>query len=143
MKPLTIMAALLGLTLAASAADPKPAPAPAPAPKTDTPKKAAEPKAEKVMPMHHKADEIDTTAMTFTYTTEKGTKVVNKITDKTIIMQGDKPAKFTDIKVGDVISGSHIKKSDTEYEVVKITKFAAAPEKKAPEPKTPEPAKKK
>lgn len=140
MKPLTIMAALLGLTLAAFAAEPKTDPAPTP--KTETPVKPAAPKAGKEVPMNHKVDEVDTTAMTFSYTTAKGAKVVNKLTDKTTITQEGKPAKFTDIKAGDMIAGTRIKKSDTEYEVVKITKFGPPKEKKAPAPKITEPAKK-
>ena len=45
------------------------------------------------------------------------------VTAKTEINNGDKSAKFKDIKVGDFVSGLRLKKSDTEYEVVKITKF--------------------
>jgi hypothetical protein len=41
-----------------------------------------------------------------------------------------KPAKFEDIKVGDWVSGTRLKKSDTEYEVLKITKFGPKTEKK-------------
>ena len=45
-------------------------------------------------------------------------------------MNVGKPAKFEDVKVGDWVSGLRIKKSDTEYEVVKITKFGPKTEKK-------------
>lgn len=137
MKSLSLLAAtLLGLTLAASAA---PAAAPA-APAKPAAKVEAAPKADKPMPMNHKVDTIDEAAKTFTYTTEKGTKVVNKITATTVIQQGDKPAQFSDIKPGDVVSGLHIKKSDTEYEIVKITKFGPKAPKAEKEAKTATPA---
>lgn len=73
--------------------------------------------------MHNKVDAIDAAAKTFSYTTKAGKKVVNKVTGNTTIMQGDKPAQFSDVKVGDTISGSHKKISATEYEIIKITKF--------------------
>ncbi|MDB6080581.1 MAG: hypothetical protein JWO82_4328 [Akkermansiaceae bacterium] len=129
MKPLLLTAALLGLTFSVQAADPavKPAPAPKTAPAAPGTKKADPPKTEdKPMPMNHKVDSIDAAAKTFTYTTKKGTKVVHTVTEKTEIFQGDKPATFADIKVGDTVSGLHIKHSDTAYEVVKITKFGPA-----------------
>lgn len=129
MKPLLLTAALLGLTLSVQAADPAPKTAPTPktAPAAPGTKKAEAPKTEeKPLPMNHKVDSIDAAAKTFTYTTKKGVKVVHTVTDKTEILQGDKPATFADIKVGDTVSGLHIKHSDTAYEVVKITKFGPA-----------------
>ena len=42
------------------------------------------------------------------------------VTDKTEIKNGYAVAKFEDIKVGDFVSGSRLKKSETEYELVKI-----------------------
>ena len=106
----------------------KPADAPKAAdpakPKGDKPKadKAA---ADKPLPMNARADEIDAAGKSFTQNTKDGKKVKNVVTDKTEIKNGDKDAKFEDIKVGDTVAGSRIKKSDTEYEVVKITKFGA------------------
>jgi hypothetical protein len=107
----------------------KPADAPAPG-------KGAEAKA---MGMYVKVDAIDAKAKTFSHTTKaKGAEPAKEVkfvlTDKTDIKNGDAPAKFEDIKVGDTVSGSRIKKSETEYEVVKITKFGvAAPKEKKPE----------
>jgi hypothetical protein len=130
MKPLLLTAALLGFTLVTQAADTTPPTTTKPTPAAPGTKKADEPKtdekAPKVMPMNHKVDVIDAAKKTLTYTTQKGKTTVNVITDKTVIMQGDKPAAFTDIKVGDVVAGSHIQKSEGVFEVVKITKFGPA-----------------
>jgi hypothetical protein len=73
--------------------------------------------------MYSKVDSIDAAAQSFTHRNKDGKEVKFVITGKTQIKNGDKPASFGDIKVGDTVSGSRIKKSDTEYEVVKITKF--------------------
>lgn len=86
-------------------------------------KKEAPEKAVKAYPMHVKVDTIDAATKSFTHTTKKGTKVSNRLTATSVVMQGDKPANFSDIKVGDYVSGTHLKKSDTDYEIVKITKF--------------------
>lgn len=77
----------------------------------------------KPMPMYRKVGGIDPSALTITYTTKKGVKMVEKVTDRTIIMQGDKPARFSDIKVGDMVSGLHLKTKENEFEILKITKF--------------------
>jgi len=100
---------------------------PAATPKEAPAKVAGEGKA---IPMHVRADAIDTAAKTFTTKRKDGVEVKHAITESTTIMNGESPAKFEDIKVGEYVSGLHKKKSDTEYEVVKITKFGAAPEKK-------------
>ena len=55
-----------------------------------------------------------------------GVEVKNVVTDKTEIKNGEAAAKFGDIKLGESVSGLRLKKSDTEYEVVKITKFGPA-----------------
>jgi hypothetical protein len=141
MKPLLLTATLLGLTFSVQAVEPttKPAPAPKTAPAAPAKKEEPAKTGEKPMPMNHKVDSIDYAAKTFTYTTTKGTTVVHTITAKTEIMQGDKPAQFSDIKVGDTVSGLHLKHSETAYEVVKITKFgpvATKEEKKAEKPAT-------
>jgi hypothetical protein len=81
--------------------------------------------------MYSKVDSIDAAAQTFTHRNKDGKEVKFVVTGKTQIKNGDKPAAFGDIKVGDTVSGSRIKKSDTEYEVVKITKFGVV----APKPK--------
>jgi len=88
-------------------------------------KPAATPKVkvEKPMPMHAVVDSIDATAKSFTQKTKDGKMIKYMVTDKTEIKNGDKVAKFEDIKVGDNVHGMRLKKSDTEYEVTKITKF--------------------
>jgi hypothetical protein len=84
----------------------------------------------KAIPMHVRADAIDTKAKTFTMKKKDGTEVKHVLTDTTTIMNGESPAKMEDIKAGEYVSGLRKKKSETEYEVVKITKFGPAPEKK-------------
>jgi hypothetical protein len=84
----------------------------------------------KAIPMHVRADAIDAKAKTFTMKKKDGTEVKHVLTDSTTIMNGEAKAKLEDVKVGEYVSGLRKKKSETEYEVVKITKFGPAPEKK-------------
>ena len=84
----------------------------------------------KPLPMNVRADLIDTKAKTFTMKRKDGVEVKHVVTDKTEIKNGEAAAKLSDIKVGEYVSGSRIKKSETEYEVVKITKFGPPPPKK-------------
>jgi hypothetical protein len=81
------------------------------------------------LPMNARVDEIDAAGKTFTQTTREGKKVKHVITNKTEIKQGKDSAKFDEIKVGDIVAGSRLKKNadGTEYEVVKITKFGPKP----------------
>lgn len=103
--------------------------------KKDMTPPAAAKTAEKAIPMYSRVDGIDAKAMTFTHKNKDGKEVKLVVTAKTEIKNGDKSAKFEEIKIGDFISGTRMKKMETEYEVVKITKFG--PEmKKTTEPKT-------
>lgn len=139
---ITLGALALALPVSGFAAEKKTkaAPEPAAAP-AEGAKKAAEvpaPGTPKALPMNTKVDSIDAAAKTFTHTNKpKGTEAPKTVkfvvTDKTEIKNGEAAAKFADIKVGDTVSGLRLKKSDTEYEVVKITKFGIAP----PKPKKP------
>jgi uncharacterized cupredoxin-like copper-binding protein len=88
-------------------------------------------KVAKPLPMYSRADEIDAAGKTFTQVNKDGKKVKHVVTDKTVIKNGDKEAKFEDIKVGDTVSGLRLKTNDTEWEVVKITKFGAPAAKKS------------
>ncbi len=128
---LTAFAALPATTFAApkkEAAAPAATPAATPAPKP------AEPKAAKPMAMYSEVATIDAAGKSFTHKNKDGKEVKFVITDKTEIKNGADAAKFEDIKVGDYVSGSRLKKSETEYEVVKITKFGPKTEKKAAAP---------
>lgn len=142
-KHLLTLLALLAATLAPSARllaaeQPKPAPVATSAPATPAPPKknkpaatpvpatpaaAATPAAPRATGMYVKVDAIDAKAKSFTHTNKDGTVVKFIVTGRTEIKNGDAAAKFEDIKVGDTVSGSRIKKSATEYEVAKITKF--------------------
>ncbi len=80
----------------------------------------------KAIGMYSRVDSIDAAGKTFTHRNADGKVVKFVVTDRTEIKNSDKPATLGDIKVGDTVSGSRIKKSDTEYQVVKITKFGVA-----------------
>jgi hypothetical protein len=84
----------------------------------------------KPLPMHSRADTVDAAGKTFTTKRKDGVEVKHVVTDKTEIKNGEAAAKFEDIKAGDFVNGLRLKKSETEYEVVKITKIGPAPEKK-------------
>ena len=126
---LTAFAALPATTFAATKKEAAPAatPAPAAAAKPAAAKPAAAPKA---MARYTRADTLDAATKTITTKRKDGVEVKSVVTEKTEIKNGDAVAKFEDIKVGDYVSGSRIKKSETEYEVVKITKFGPKAEKK-------------
>jgi len=133
-KKKTAFAATPAATAADNAKKPAEQPTPAVAPATS---------GAKVIGMYIRVDSIDVAGKTFTHknkpkkVSEPPKEVKFVLTDKTEIKNGTAPARFGDIKVGDTGSGSRIKKSDTEYEVVKITKFGVVAPKKADEPKKP------
>jgi len=115
---IALAALTLGLPSASFAADAAPAAAtPAPAAKT--------------LPFHAEVTTIDTAGKSFTHKNKDGKEVKFVVTDKTTIKNGTAAGKFDDIKVGDMVNGLRIKKSETEYEVVEITKYGAKAEKPA------------
>ena len=93
----------------------------------------------KPMSMSTKVDAIDAAAKTFSHNNADGKVVKFNVLATTEIKNGQAAAKFEDIKVGDTVSGSRLKKSETEYDIVKITKFGvvAAKEKKPAAPAAP------
>lgn len=95
----------------------------------------------KAIPMYVRADAIDAKAKTFTTNRKDGTAVKHVVSDTTEIKNGEAAASLSDIKVGDYVSGTRKKVSDTEYTVVKITKFGAKAEKKEGAAKSAEGAK--
>ena len=129
---LTAFAALPATTLAATKKEAAPAATPAPAAAAKP--AAAKPAAAKPMPMYSEVSTIDAAGKSFTHKNKDGKEVKFVITDTTEIKNGDAAAKLEDIKVGDYVSGSRLKKSETEYEVVKISKFGPKTEKKAAAP---------
>lgn len=90
-------------------------------------------KAGKPLPMNSRVDSIDTSAKTFTMKRKDGVEIKHVLAATAEVKNGPAAAKFEDIKVGDYVAGLRNKKSDTEYEVVKITKFGPAAPKKAKE----------
>ncbi len=131
----TLSIAFALATPAFAQAKKKPAAAPeAPA----APAKAADAaKAVKPLPMKRRADEVDAAGKSFTQVNKDGKRVKYSITATTEVMNAEAPAKFSDIKVGDEVSGLCLKKNPdgTEYEVVKITKFGPKVEKTPAEKK--------
>jgi len=133
-----LAALVLSLPSAAFAAKAKGSPTPSGTP-------AATPAASKPIPMYSEVSSIDAAGKSWTHKNKDGKEVKFVVTDKTDIKNNGAAAKFDDIKVGDWVSGSRLKKSDTEYEVVKITKFGPKTEKaekptKGPAVGTPAPA---
>ena len=112
-------------------ADPAAAPAEKAKGAVETPKAAA---ATKPLPMHTVVDSIDASGKSFSHKNKDGKEVKYVTTAKTEFKNEDKEAKFEDIKVGNEVNGLRIKKSDTEYEVVKTTYIGA------PKPKVAKPA---
>ena len=97
--------------------------------------KPAAVKAPKPMPFSAEVTTIDAAGKSFTHKNKDGTEVKFVVTETTEIKNGEAAAKLEDIKVGDTVSGSRLKKSDTEYEVVKITKFGVKEKKERKEKK--------
>ncbi|MEI9898232.1 MAG: hypothetical protein WDN28_31345 [Chthoniobacter sp.] len=124
---LALTAFVVGLPAGAYAAKKETKPAATPA---TTPAPAATPAAAKPIPLYSEVTTIDTAGKSFTHKNKDGKEVKFVLTDKTEVKNGKAEAKFEDIKAGDWVSGLRLKKSDTEYEVLKITKFGPKTEKK-------------
>jgi hypothetical protein len=126
---LTTLAFHAGAFAQAKKAEPAAAPAGSKPAETAKPAKKDDAKEARPLPMNARVDEIDAAGKTFTQTTREGKKVKHVITNKTDIKQGKDSAKFEEIKVGDIVAGSRVKKNaeGTEYEVIKITKFGPKP----------------
>ena len=118
---------ILGLTTHSMAA-----PTPAPGAK---PAAEAMPGEARTIPMYCRADAIDLAARTFTLKRRDGVEVKHVITPTTEIKQGPTAAGLQDIKAGDYVSGSRRKVSETQYIVIKITKFGPKTEKAESTPK--------
>ncbi|MEO8167714.1 MAG: hypothetical protein ABI623_05660 [bacterium] len=79
--------------------------------------------------MNGRVDSIDAKTKTITVKRNDGVKERHVVTKDTEIRNGEKVATFTDIKVGHVVEGTRVKKSESEYEVTKISKFGPHGEK--------------
>ena len=110
-----------------------PAAAPAEKPKTAGEKPKTEGDTTKPVSLHSIVDSIDAAGKSFSHKNKDGKVVKNVVTAKTEIKNGDKEAKFEDIKVGDEVDGTRLKKSEGEYEVLKIT-YIGTPKPKAEKP---------
>ncbi|MEP6670697.1 MAG: hypothetical protein ABJF10_16180 [Chthoniobacter sp.] len=122
-----LTALVIGLPSGSFAAEKKAKPAATPA---ATPAPVATPAPIKPIPLYAEVTTIDAAGKSFTHKNKDGKEVKFTLTATTEVKNGKADAKFEDIKVGDWVSGLRLKKSDTEYEVVKITKFGPKTEKK-------------
>lgn len=140
---LSLLAALsVGLSTTTFAAEKKkmePAAA-TPAPDAKKSAEAATPKPKKdgPLPYQGKVDTLDAKAKKFTTKTKDGKVHTFTLTDKTVILKNDAPAKFDDVTVGETVRGTRLKKGEGEWEVVKLIigakpKTEAKPEKKKTE----------
>src|SRR5262245_27893687 len=67
------------------------------------------------------ADEVSEAG--FVSVGKDGKRITCKVTKDTAVAQGKAAAKFSDIKAGDVVTGTRRQVTETEYELVKVTKF--------------------
>lgn len=75
------------------------------------------------LPMRIRVDAIDTPSKTLITERKDGVRVRSVITERTEIRNGHAEARFGDIRVGDMVNGSRLKRTDDAYEVLTITKF--------------------
>lgn len=132
----------LGLAAPAFAAEKKkmePAAAtPAPVEKKNEMKPVEAPPAKKTGALPYKGvvDTVDVAGKKFTTKNKDGKVNTFTVTAATVVTKEDAPAKFEDIKVGDYVRGSRIKKGEGEWEAVKVTigvKKAEVPKTKNPQ----------
>ncbi len=116
------------------AAPPKPAPPKgeyAPPAKEQDLSKPAEPAPEKPKAFTLTADEI--TKSGFVSVGKDGARVTHTITKDTLVLQAGKPAKFADIKPGATVTGLRTRTTDTDYVIIRVTRFIPKPPPKASE----------
>jgi hypothetical protein len=98
----------------------------------------------KAIPLYTEVSSIETAGKSFTHKNKDGKEVKFVVTDTTEIKNAGAAAKLEDIKVGDSVSGLRKKVSETEYTVLKITKFGPkAPPSAEAKPAEAKPAEKK
>jgi hypothetical protein len=142
MKTLFVYSLTAALSLGFSAgafAQAKPKTKAAPAAEEAKPAEKTVKKANRPLPMYARVDSLDAKAKSFAMKRKDGVEVKHIVTATTEIMDEGAAAKFEDIKVGDYVSGLRNKKSDTEYEVVKITKIGPATPRKEKKPEEKKP----
>lgn len=112
----------------AAAAPPKPAPPKgeyAPPKKEQDLSKPPEPAPEKPKAFTTIADEISETG--FVSIGKDGARITHTLSKDTVVLQAGKPAKFADIKAGATVTGLRTRTSDTEYAIVRVTRFVPKP----------------
>jgi hypothetical protein len=87
---------------------------------------------EKPKPFTAPATEV--TATGFVSVDKDGKRLTHTVTKDTQVLQGARRAEFSDIKTGDTITGLRKAISDTEFELVRITRFVTPKPAPAPKP---------
>jgi hypothetical protein len=77
----------------------------------------------KKLPMRIRVDAIDAQQTVLISERKDGLRIRSVVTDRTEIRNGFADARFAEIKVGDMVNGSRVKRAEDEYEVLSITKF--------------------
>jgi hypothetical protein len=75
------------------------------------------------LPMRIRVDAVDAPGRTLISERKDGVRIRSVVGDRAEIRNGFAAATFEQIKVGDMVNGSRIKRADDEYEVLTITKF--------------------
>jgi hypothetical protein len=77
----------------------------------------------RTLPMRIRVDAIDTQQTVLITERKDGVRIRSVVTDRTEIRNGLAVAGFAEIKVGDMVNGSRMKRAKDEYEVLSITKI--------------------
>lgn len=134
--------ATLGLMIVLGAGDAISAPKPPPKPKPPTPtapqgdfaggtkeQDLSKPPEEKAKAFTAVATELAGNG--FVCVEKDGSRIKHTFDANIVVLQGAKPSKTSDILAGDTVTGTRKWVSDTEYTVVRITRFVHKP---APKP---------
>jgi hypothetical protein len=63
-----------------------------------------------------------------------GARTIHKLAKDALVLQGQRRMKFSDLKPSDTVTGLRKKISETDYEIVRITRFVHKPAPKPPKP---------
>jgi hypothetical protein len=77
----------------------------------------------KKLPMRIRVDAIDPSGTTLITERKDGVRIRSVVTDRTEIRNGFAEATFAEIKVGDMVNGSRVKRAEDKYEVLSVTKI--------------------
>jgi hypothetical protein len=78
------------------------------------------------LPMRIRVDAIETESRTLISERKDGVRIRSVVIESADIRNGFAEARFEQIKVGDMVNGSRVKRAEDEYEVLSITKFESS-----------------